>query len=159
MKTFIAITALFLFSVNSSGQVMSFISSLQVSDSGINMAEISLIHRSRLNTKDIVDLGSQVFLIPGSQNGKILKIESSRFRTTEGDPFVVDCTAYVPVYLFYDNETNDPRDDLFITSIPFEVEKELILNETKHYEGQKLVTINLKTAPIGDPAPINFSDY
>src|SRR5207244_4153128 len=107
---------------------------------GITVAQLSLIHRSRLNYKDITNLGSQLIIIPDNLNGKTLKIENNRFRTTEGTPVEMDGITYVPVTLNYDNETFDPRDDIYLLTIPFPVDKNLVLEELKYYEGTKLIT-------------------
>lgn len=141
--------AVVLMTTSSFGQIMSYLSSLKISDSGIAVAEMSLMHRSRSNVKDIRDLGSRLIMIPGELNGQQLKIESNRFRTSEGTAFEMNGITYVPVRLFYDNETTDPRDDIFILSLPFSVETELVLEELSHNQGEELITSNFKQAPKG----------
>jgi hypothetical protein len=136
---------------SSFGQIMSYMTSLKTSDSGITVAELSLIHRSRSNSKDIRDLGTRMVLIPNQPNGKQIDIEQYRFRTMEGSPFEMNNTVYVPVHLYHDNKTNDPRDDIYLLSIPFPVTTELALEELSHYEGQELISSNFEKAPKGKP--------
>jgi len=150
MKIKMTILAVVFITTSSFGQIMSYMTSLKTSDSGITVAEMSLIHRSRTNYKDIRDLGSKLIMIPEELNGQKLKIESYRFRTYEGTPFEMNGTTYVPVKLYYDNETTDPRDDIFILSIPFPVETELVQDELRHYEGEELITSNFEKAPKGE---------
>jgi hypothetical protein len=89
-------------------------------------------------------------MIPKELNRQELKIESYRFRSYEETPFEMDGTTYVPVNLYHDNETKDPRDDIFILSIPFPVETEVVLEELSNYEGEDLITANFEQAPKGE---------
>ena len=145
------ILAVVLMTTSSLGQIMSYMTSLKTSDSEITVAELSLIHRSRSNYKDIRDLGTIMVLIPNQPNGKKIDIEYYRFTTIKGTPFEMNNTVYIPVHLFYDNKTIDPRDDIYILSIPFPIPTELALEELSHYEGQELITSNFEEAPKGNP--------
>lgn len=150
MKIKLTILAAVFISTSSFGQVMSYIDNLQTSDSGFTIAEVSLIHRSISNLKDIKDLGTRIIMIPDNLNGQELKIEYYRFITREGTPFEMNGTAYIPVHLYYDNETTDPRKYIYILSIPFPVETELIVSELNPFESAKLMTPNFKDAPKGN---------
>ena len=152
MKIKMTILAVVFMTTSSFGQIMSYMTSLKTSDSGITVAELSLIHRSRSNYKGIRDLGTRMVLIPNQPNGKKIDIEQCRFRTMEGTPFEMNNTVYVPVHLYHDNKTNDPRDDIYLLSIPFPVPTELALEELSHYEGQELITSNFEKAPKGKPS-------
>ncbi len=67
--------ALILFEADSFGQVVSYVSSLQPIGTEINVAEISLIHRSRVNYKDITDPATRlVLLLPKYDVFKFLQI-------------------------------------------------------------------------------------
>lgn len=150
MKIKMTILAAVFMTTSSFGQISSYVSSLKTSDSSITVAELSLIHRSRSNYKNIRDLGTRMILIPNQPNGQRMKIEQYRFWTREGTPFEMDGTVYIPVHLYYDNETNDPRDDTYILSIPFPVPTELLLEELKHYQSEELITSNFNRAPNGE---------
>ena len=134
------------------GQIMSYITSLKTSDSGITVAELSLIHRSRSDYKNIRDLGTKMVLIPNQLNGKKIDIEHYRFSTEESTPFKMNNTVYIPVHLYYDNKTNDPRDDIHILSIPFPVPTELVLEELSYYEEQELIISKFEEASKGNPS-------
>lgn len=130
-------------------QIQSYISDLKTSESGPTVAELSLMHRSRTNSADIRDLGSRTIIIPEKIEGQELTIATYRFRTYEGNSFEMEGTAYVPVVLYYDNHTIDVKDDLYIASIPFPVEKDLLLEELEHYHGSELGQPKFVEAPRG----------
>lgn len=151
MKIRITLLAFVLISSIGFSQISSYISSLQTSDTGITVAELSLVHRSRSNSKDIKDLGSRKLMISTDLYTSNMKIESYRFLSYAGTPFEMDGSTYIPVSLYYDNETTDPRDDIYLVSIPFPVERELIMEELSYYEGDELRRVDFKTAPPGLP--------
>jgi len=120
---------------------------LEDSDKESAFAEITLVHRNRPDQENFVhELGSTSFMIPKEVNGKEIKIVHSNFRITEGYPFIRNNKTYVQVFLYYDNETFDPRDDIFVIAFPFQVDKELIDSELQHYQGQEYVDYNFITA-------------
>lgn len=132
---------------NSFGQFMGYLTQLEDSDRESAFAEITLVHRYRPAPEDFIyEVGSTSLMLPKIFNGKEIKIDHSRFRMTTGDPFIRNNKAYIQVFLFYDNKTIDPRDDIFIIALPFQVDKELIDSELQHYEGQEYVDYNFITA-------------
>ena len=150
MKTRLTLLALLFTATCAMGQIVAHISSLKTSDSGISVAELSLIHRSRSNNKDIRDLGNRLVMIPKEFAGKRLKIESYRFKAHALGPFEMDGRTYIPIGLYYDNETIDPGDDIYLLSIPFPVETELAMEELSYYESEDLDTATFRIAPQGD---------
>lgn len=150
MKTRLTLLTLLFTATCAMGQIVSYISSLKTSESGITVAELSLVHRSRTNYNDIRDLGSRVVMIPKEFQGQKFKIESYRFKTYSLSSFEMDGITYIPVSLYYDSETIDPRDDIYILSIPFPVGTELVIEELSYYEGEELDTATFRIAPKGD---------
>lgn len=156
MKKFIFLVLLAtVFVPAAQSQIQSKITSLQTSPSGINMAKVSLIYWSRDNKGDISILDSQMIMIPVEVEDISLKLEYRRFVTHEGIPFEKGSKTYIPVYLFYDMETLDPRDDLFLGGVPFIVDKKLILKELKYYEGQFLIDLPFSEAPLGNVSSLS----
>tara|TARA_R110002050_G_scaffold286087_2_gene436059 strand:- start:1655 stop:2149 length:495 start_codon:yes stop_codon:yes gene_type:complete len=151
MKTRTTLLALVLTSSAGFSQISSYVSSLQTSEAGITVAELSIVHRSRSNSKDIRDLGSRSVMISKEIYTPNLKIESYRFLSYAGSPFEINGSTYIPVSLYYDNETTDPKDDIYIVSIPFTVERELVLDELSYYEGEELIGASFEPAPQGRP--------
>jgi len=119
MKIKLAILAVVLMTTASFAQMMSYRTSLKTSDFGITVTELCLIHRSKSHYKDIKDLGSRAIKIPRELNDQKLKMESYRFLSYDATPFEIDGTSLVPVPLCYDNETKNPRDDIFILTMCF----------------------------------------
>lgn len=78
-------------------------------------------------------------------------MESLRFITHQGNPFILDNVTYIPVRVFYDNQTNDPSDDIHITSVLFPVNKEFVLQDLANYEDEELMADSFKDAPAGKP--------
>lgn len=151
MKSLLTLFSICILSSNSPAQIQSYFQNLKTSESGINTAEISLIQRSPSDNNETTELGSQITLIPGSINNLSLKMESLRFITHQGNPFILDNVTYIPVRVFYDNQTNDPSDDIHITSVLFPVNKELVLQDLANYEGEELMADSFKDAPAGKP--------
>lgn len=154
MKIKLSILSLLLISSVGYGQMMGYVTSLKTSGTGVNVAELSLVHRDRDNSKVITKLGSQQVLIPNSINGQELKVENYRFLAYNVTPFLLNGVTYVPVQLYYDMETNDPRDDIFILSIPFEVNRKLVEEELAFYEDEELLTADFNDAESGKPTTI-----
>jgi len=144
----IRITLLALVLTSSAGfsQISSYISSLQTTDKGLTVAELSLVQRSRSNNKDIRDLGSRSVIISKEVYKFDLNIESSRFLSYAGTAFEMNGSTYITVSLYYDNQTADPRDDIYIVSIPFPLVRELVLEELSYYEGEELIRANFERA-------------
>lgn len=150
MKTIMTILAVVLMTTFGHGQIQSYLTSLKTSEAGITVAELSIIHRSRSDYTEITDLGAKLIIIPNNPNGKKLKIEYYRFITRVGAPFVLNDTTFVPVHVSYDNESNDPRDDIYLLSVPFPIDNELVLEELTHYEGVELAIAEFVNAPNGE---------
>jgi hypothetical protein len=149
MKILLTICASVLCILSSFGQMMTYITTFKTNHEGITVAELSLIHRSRSNYKDIRDLGKRMIQIPSQINGIPLTMERSRFNVRESTPFELDGTLYVPVELTHDNNTKDPRDDLPIVTIPFPVETKLVLAEMSFYEDQTIQHTPFVEVPQG----------
>jgi hypothetical protein len=135
--------------MTSFGQMMPYLTTFKTNNAGIAIAELSLIHRSRTNYKDIRALGTRMTLIPSQINGVPLIMERNRFTVHTSTPFELDGTLYVPVAVGYDNLTTDPRDDLHIVTIPFPVETKLVQEEMNYFEDQTIITAQLVEVPPG----------
>ena len=137
MKISIIVLSLVFLSYNSIAQFMGYVTKLEDSKGEFAFCEITLIHRSReAPEKFIYEAGSTIFMMPKMINGKKMNINHDRFRVNTGSPFILDNKVYMQVYLYYDCETTDPRDDQFIIALPFEVNKDLMDSELQYYQGQ-----------------------
>ena len=150
MKFQLALILSTLMAAPSFGQISSYLSNLKTSESGINVAEISLIQKSRSDDKNVNELGSLLVMIPRELNRVSLKVEYYRFRSIPGTPFKMDGKTFIPVDLYYDSETNDPRDDIFVLSVPFEVDEGLVISELSHYQGISVISAHFQEAPNGE---------
>lgn len=128
MKGITTFALFFILITSSFGQLMSHLTGLETLESGSILAEISLIHRSAANYRVISTEGAQSVIFSALHSGKEMKVDYKNFDTREGAHYEVDGITYVPIYLSYNNETPDPRDDIFIIGIPFPVDKELIVD-------------------------------
>lgn len=152
MKTKILSIAFILLGSSAYAQIMGYLTEFKTSEDKKTVAELSLIHRSHDNYKDIRNLGAQLVTIPSTIQGQKMKLERYRFAVMTGEPFTMDQTVYIEVRLFYDNETVDPRDDLHLISIPFPVETELVEAEIEHFGHGEIATAPFRTVPPGEPA-------
>ncbi len=149
MKTIFIILGFIAMCETSFAQFMGYLTVLDDSDKEAAFAEVKLVHRSRASAENAFEeLGTTTFMLPKVVCGKEIKIVHNRFRITEGHPFIRDDKSYVQTFLFYDNETLDPRDDIFIIALPFEVRKDLIDSELQHYEGEKYDAYNFVSAKM-----------
>ena len=130
MKGITTLAFFFLLTTSSFGQLMSHLTGLETLESGSILAEISLIHRSAEDYRITSTEGVQSVIFSTRYNGKELKVDYKNFDIREGSHYKVHGVTYVPVYLYYNNKTPDPRDDIFIIGIPFPVDKELIVDHT-----------------------------
>jgi hypothetical protein len=74
-------------------------------------------------------------MIPSNPNGHQMKQDLYRFRTLECTPFEKDSLTCLPIHLYFDSETTDPRDDIYLLSVPFRVDKDFMRKELSYYEG------------------------
>lgn len=144
MKAIATFALFFLLITSSFGQLMSHLTGLETLESGSILAEISLIHRSAADYRVISTEGTQSVIFSTLHNGKELKVAYKNFDTREGSHYEVDGVTYVPVYLYYNNETPDPRDDIFIIGIPFPVDKKLIVDSTNVHKYKIFTTAVLE---------------
>ncbi len=143
----IAVLSLFMFN-SAYGQVHANISSLRTSESGITVAEISLLHISRDTVPEHKLIGKTQLIIP--KMGQSFKIEYYRFLSYAGSLFELDGKVYVSVSVYYDNETLTPKDDVFIANVPIEIDRDLAISELNYYEDEDLITDDFKEAPRGE---------
>lgn len=130
MKGIATLALFFLLITSDFGQFMSHLTGLETIEAGSILAEVSLIRRAAEDYRVISTEGAQSVIFSSRYNDKEMRVEYKNFDTREGSHYEVDGVTYVPVYLYYNNETPDPRDDIFIIGIPFPVDKELIVDST-----------------------------
>jgi len=145
----IAVLSLFMFN-SAYGQLHANITNLRTSESGITVAEISLLHISRDTVPEHKLIGKTQLMIPSSLMGQSFKIEYYRFLSHAGRVFELEGKVYVSVSVYYDNETLTPKDDVFIASMPIEIDKDLAIEELNHYEDKDLITDDFNEAPHGE---------
>ena len=131
------------------GMVISNLSLLKTSDGDMNLAEINVIYRSGEHLSEITQLGNATVLIPRNFNGVRLKMEYNRFITRDSAPFAIGDSTYIPISLLYDNETNDPRDDLFIMTVPIFVSNDSLMLAHMEEMGTTMQALALEDAPLG----------
>lgn len=149
-KLLILLAGLFL-STGAFAQLMGYCTDLRTTDKGMAYAELTLVHRSRVNYKDITEIGKAAVMFSTTIDQKLLKIEGYRFKVEASSPFEMDGKTFISLNLIYDCETQDHLDDLFVISIPIEVDRNLIESEMKYYEGLELLNMNFQVAASGDP--------
>lgn len=144
MKGIATLALFFLLITSGFGQFMSRLTGLETIEAGSILAEVSLIHRAPEDYRVISTEGAQSVIFSSRYNDKEMRVEYKNFDTREGSHYEVDGVTYVPVYLYYNNETPDPRDDIFIIGIPFPVDKELIVDSTNVHKYKILTTAILE---------------
>ena len=98
-----------------------------------------------------VKLGSQSILIPKKINGLKLKIEQYRFNFYQWTVFSIGDKCFVSSHLTYDNESNDPKDDVFLASILFEIDENLLKNELIYFDDREIERFIDQAVPMGKP--------
>jgi hypothetical protein len=140
MKILIVVLCLVSLSHNSMGQFMGYLTKLEDSKRESAFSEITLVHRSReAPERFIYEIGSINFMVPKMVNGKELIISHDHFQVVTGSPFIRDKKVYIQAFLYYDSETIDPRDDIIMIALPFEISKDLMDKELQHYHGQDYI--------------------
>lgn len=95
----IAVLSLFMFN-SAYGQLQAHIYSLRISESGIAVAEISLLHISRDTVPEPKLLTKTLLIIPKSLMGQSFKMEYYRFLSYAGSLFELDGKVYVSVSVY-----------------------------------------------------------
>lgn len=149
MKSTVVLLPLFLFALLAQGQFHSAVSQLQFSDENGGVAEISLLFNERHKERNFQALESRLVMIAASIHGTEFKWEHNRFITRMGEAFEWQGKTFITVNMYYDNETNIPHDDELVTSVHFEVPKELLTYELTYYDGQVLTQLAFFDAPAG----------
>lgn len=124
-------------------------SQLQFSDENGGLAEISLLFNERHTEPNFQTIESRLVMVPESLNGTEFKLEHNRFITRTGMAFEWQGKTFITVNMYYDNETAIPSDDELVTSVHFEVPKELLTTELTNYDGQVLTQLAYFDAPAG----------
>jgi hypothetical protein len=125
MKILIIVLSLVSLSNSSIGQFMGYLTKLEDSKRESAFSEITLVHRSREAPERFLDeIGSTSFMIPKIVNGRQLIINHDHFRIVTGYQFIRENKVYIQAFLYYDNETIDPRDDELIIALTFHINKD-----------------------------------
>ncbi|MEM9051237.1 MAG: hypothetical protein AAGC47_04205 [Bacteroidota bacterium] len=124
---------------------------LQTSGNHFLWAEIEVGVRSEKDLEKYKPLDSQVLLIPNRVDQKNIKPEYRRFRVVEGNAFMKDGKNFIKFHVLYDAETTDPRDDLHIAIVVFQVKKKHIINHLSRFDGEKIAQLEFSEAKMGIP--------
>ncbi len=114
-KLIIAVLAI---SFTTSAQPKEWISGVYLSAENKGVVEVSLYEQMKSldNPNDDVRLGKSALLIK-SPNQDSIKMEFYRFRCSMGKVYVEESVSFIQVFVFYDKETVDTRDDLFLGEV------------------------------------------
>jgi hypothetical protein len=143
------------------GQFESYVSRLQQNGDGINIAEITLVYHYPEPQDSNKVIARKEVIIPAIWAGEKLIIRYFRFQTLPGQAYLKNGHTFLPVILYYDNNTQMPDDDFRIAELPFEVPEDLLLNQRGSDNGYRISAKTFHNAPPGKnlykPGSQNFS--
>jgi hypothetical protein len=131
-------------------QTMAYITDVQATEKNALLIKVELIFRTNDRVALPITLGAQWLFVSQERLPVTAEITHSRIWCYEGRVIQTTEDQYfqiVPVY--HDNSTIDPRDDHFLGSVTFEVEKQVARWQEPYY-GSIFQADEVSRVPLGE---------